>query len=202
MRSASSFYALEPDGPFSAHINNLYNTTFWALVQQGGQTTAEAHTTLKVSALHSLQKGLRVHPHYTRRAHSLKKNTRSCLLASALIITNSMRAIGRAASCCVRRSVLVPAPDLASLCADDVGRPRFLPRRKKTECHSKPVPLLQRPRRQQKERLPREALLQPTGFQQTAQRTGLSRRPRRQVARAGRIRLAPQRRKLSSHRRE
>ncbi|KAF8963161.1 tRNAHis guanylyltransferase [Flammula alnicola] len=29
------------------HINNLYNTTFWALVQQGGQTTTEAHATLK-----------------------------------------------------------------------------------------------------------------------------------------------------------
>jgi len=29
------------------HINNLYNTTFWALVQQGGQTTAEAHATLR-----------------------------------------------------------------------------------------------------------------------------------------------------------
>ncbi|KAF5327356.1 hypothetical protein D9619_004990 [Psilocybe cf. subviscida] len=29
------------------HINNLYNTTFWALVQQGGQTTTGAHATLK-----------------------------------------------------------------------------------------------------------------------------------------------------------
>ncbi|THU89672.1 tRNAHis guanylyltransferase [Dendrothele bispora CBS 962.96] len=29
------------------HINNLYNTTFWALVQQGGQTTTEAHATLR-----------------------------------------------------------------------------------------------------------------------------------------------------------
>ncbi|KXN82986.1 putative tRNA(His) guanylyltransferase [Leucoagaricus sp. SymC.cos] len=28
------------------HINNLYNTTFWAL-QQGGQTTTEAHATLR-----------------------------------------------------------------------------------------------------------------------------------------------------------
>lgn len=31
-----------------AHINNLYNTTFWALVQNGGQTTTEAHATLRV----------------------------------------------------------------------------------------------------------------------------------------------------------
>lgn len=30
------------------HINNLYNTTFWALVQQGEMTTQEAEDTLKV----------------------------------------------------------------------------------------------------------------------------------------------------------
>jgi len=29
------------------HINNLYNTTFWALIQKGGQTATEAHVTLK-----------------------------------------------------------------------------------------------------------------------------------------------------------
>ncbi|KAH7911363.1 Thg1 C terminal domain-containing protein [Hygrophoropsis aurantiaca] len=29
------------------HINNLYNTVFWALVQQGKQSTTEAHATLK-----------------------------------------------------------------------------------------------------------------------------------------------------------
>ncbi|KAF9449765.1 Thg1-domain-containing protein [Macrolepiota fuliginosa MF-IS2] len=29
------------------HINNLYNTTFWALVQEGNQTTTEAHATLR-----------------------------------------------------------------------------------------------------------------------------------------------------------
>ncbi|CAE6537794.1 tRNA(His) guanylyltransferase [Rhizoctonia solani] len=29
------------------HINNLYNTTFWALVQQGGMTAREAETKLK-----------------------------------------------------------------------------------------------------------------------------------------------------------
>lgn len=32
-----------------AHINNLYNTAFWALIQQGGSTTAEAHEVLRVS---------------------------------------------------------------------------------------------------------------------------------------------------------
>ncbi|KAJ8588248.1 tRNAHis guanylyltransferase [Rhizopogon salebrosus TDB-379] len=29
------------------HINNLYNTVFWALIQKGGQTTTEAHATLR-----------------------------------------------------------------------------------------------------------------------------------------------------------
>ncbi|KZT02570.1 tRNAHis guanylyltransferase [Laetiporus sulphureus 93-53] len=29
------------------HINNLYNTIFWALVLEGGETTAQAHATLK-----------------------------------------------------------------------------------------------------------------------------------------------------------
>ncbi|KAF8316831.1 tRNAHis guanylyltransferase [Clavulina sp. PMI_390] len=29
------------------HINNLYNTTFWALVQQGGLSTTDAHKRLK-----------------------------------------------------------------------------------------------------------------------------------------------------------
>ncbi|KAF7964945.1 hypothetical protein HWV62_14424 [Athelia sp. TMB] len=29
------------------HINNLYNTVFWALVQQGGESTTQAHATLR-----------------------------------------------------------------------------------------------------------------------------------------------------------
>ncbi|KAG5641868.1 hypothetical protein DXG03_004092 [Asterophora parasitica] len=29
------------------HINNLYNTVFWALVQQSGETTTQAHATLR-----------------------------------------------------------------------------------------------------------------------------------------------------------
>ncbi len=31
------------------HINNLYNTTFWALIQLGGMDGTEAEKTLKVS---------------------------------------------------------------------------------------------------------------------------------------------------------
>jgi tRNA(His) 5'-end guanylyltransferase len=40
-----------------AHINNLYNTAFWALVQQDGETTSQAHATLKVG-LSSIPFGL------------------------------------------------------------------------------------------------------------------------------------------------
>lgn len=31
-----------------AHINNLYNTVFWVLVQKGGETTTQANATLSV----------------------------------------------------------------------------------------------------------------------------------------------------------
>ena len=34
-----------------AHINNLYNTAFWALVQEGKQTTTQAHEALRVSVI-------------------------------------------------------------------------------------------------------------------------------------------------------
>jgi len=33
---------------FSGHINNLYNTTFWTLVQKGGLTTTQAEERLNV----------------------------------------------------------------------------------------------------------------------------------------------------------
>ena len=36
---------------WTAHVNNLYNTAFWALVQEGKQTTAQAHEALRVSAV-------------------------------------------------------------------------------------------------------------------------------------------------------
>ncbi|KAG1798508.1 tRNAHis guanylyltransferase [Suillus plorans] len=39
------------------HINNLYNTTFWALIQKGGQTTTEAHATLRCSFPERFKKG-------------------------------------------------------------------------------------------------------------------------------------------------
>jgi len=33
----------------TGHINNLYNTTFWSMVQQGGQSPTEAELELKGS---------------------------------------------------------------------------------------------------------------------------------------------------------
>lgn len=40
-----------------AHINNLYNTAFWALVQEGEQTTAQAHDALRVSVFQERGEG-------------------------------------------------------------------------------------------------------------------------------------------------
>jgi tRNA(His) guanylyltransferase len=34
--------------PLSAHINNLYNTTFWALIHQGGLSKKDANEALRV----------------------------------------------------------------------------------------------------------------------------------------------------------
>ena len=39
----------------SGHINNLYNTVFWTLVQRGGLTTTQAEDRLKVRAKDILQ---------------------------------------------------------------------------------------------------------------------------------------------------
>lgn len=40
------------------HINNLYNTTFWALVQKGDMGTTEAEEALKVLRPVSLLRGI------------------------------------------------------------------------------------------------------------------------------------------------
>lgn len=40
---------LSPHARSLGHINNLYNTAFWALVQQGKQSEKEAEMTLNVS---------------------------------------------------------------------------------------------------------------------------------------------------------
>ena len=44
--------------PSIAHINNLYNTTFWALVLKGKMSTTEAHNALKVRFLFMLDRDI------------------------------------------------------------------------------------------------------------------------------------------------
>lgn len=46
---------------FPGHINNLYNTVFWTLVQKGGLTTVQADDRLKVSVKHNLKRINMVH---------------------------------------------------------------------------------------------------------------------------------------------
>ena len=41
------------------HVNNLYNTTFWAMVQQGGQSGTEAELELKVCIYGAVGRGRR-----------------------------------------------------------------------------------------------------------------------------------------------
>lgn len=52
------------------HINNLYNTTFWALQQQGGRSATEAEKELKVSlyiaCVHALVQLLKLFPFLLR----------------------------------------------------------------------------------------------------------------------------------------
>ncbi|KAI8980123.1 tRNAHis guanylyltransferase [Trametes punicea] len=47
VRDYFSWRQADSKSSLSAHINNLYNTVFWALVARGGQTTTEAHAALR-----------------------------------------------------------------------------------------------------------------------------------------------------------
>lgn len=47
-------FLARPADSRQGHINNLYNTTFWALVQKGDMGTAEAEEALKVHFAQSL----------------------------------------------------------------------------------------------------------------------------------------------------
>lgn len=37
---------------YAGHINNLYNTTFWTMVQKGGMSNTDAELELKVTLRH------------------------------------------------------------------------------------------------------------------------------------------------------
>ena len=83
---------LEP----AAHVNNLYNTTFWALILKGGLSTAEAHAALKVGAF------VPVISQMTEASSRAPIQVRSKRLYSASIvstITHCPNDSGRAVSC-------------------------------------------------------------------------------------------------------
>lgn len=76
-----------------AHINNLYNTTFWALVLQGGLTTRDADKRLKVSgisstlALRFLFTPLSMSSHFTK----LTNGPKPCVSPNYMLINPPMR---------------------------------------------------------------------------------------------------------------
>jgi tRNA(His) 5'-end guanylyltransferase len=43
------------EADFTGHINNLYNTAFWALVQKGGMNAKDAEKELAVIILNALR---------------------------------------------------------------------------------------------------------------------------------------------------
>ena len=57
-----TLYAVRPKKTrlrdFVGHINNLYNTTFWALVQKGSMDATQAEEKLKVVGFNSRYDGL------------------------------------------------------------------------------------------------------------------------------------------------
>ena len=65
------------------HINNLYNTTFWTLIQKGGMDAQDAEKRLAVSSP-EIWKGSRADQY---RAHCRQKRTRyySASLVSTII---------------------------------------------------------------------------------------------------------------------
>src|SRR5258708_39591396 len=66
----------------SAHINNLYNTAFWALVQRGGQTKKDAHESLRVPAAWPLVYCFYLLAFASFRARIPVRNTRYCTPSS------------------------------------------------------------------------------------------------------------------------
>jgi len=89
----------------TAHINNLYNTAFWSLVQQGGQSTTEAHSTLRVSRLPYLYPKRILRLAFLTREHFRKINMKSYILGSGSITTALMPDLEKEVFCFVKRLV-------------------------------------------------------------------------------------------------
>ena len=79
------------------HINNLYNTTFWALVQRGGLDTAQAEERLKVSILIVLFARSYLMSRLFYRGLWPQRRTRYCSHSLVLITITRTRYLGREA---------------------------------------------------------------------------------------------------------
>jgi tRNA(His) guanylyltransferase len=88
------------------HINNLFNTTFWALVQQGGMTEIEAEDHLKVNSLF-LENFLNFSHFIMNRAHFPKTRMKFYLLDLISTITISTLYIERDRQLYVKRQKLL-----------------------------------------------------------------------------------------------
>lgn len=78
---------------YAGHINNLYNTTFWAMVQQGGMSNTDAERELQVSYLTILVRLATDR----RRAPCRRIRTRFCSGGSESIIIMSLRYLRKGA---------------------------------------------------------------------------------------------------------
>lgn len=78
------------------HINNLYNTTFWALVLKGGMDATQAEEKLKVCVVKGLLQLLFSRLNHCRKLWQ-RTRMRSCSLNSTSIIITSQTCSGKAA---------------------------------------------------------------------------------------------------------
>ena len=90
-----------------AHINNLYNTVFWALIQQGGKSEREAYEILRVRLAAICDHALITHRVLYRRT-----NTRSFSPSLVSITTSYPRSIGKVQRSCGHRTKLLRRTEL------------------------------------------------------------------------------------------
>ncbi len=84
----------------AGHINHLYNTTFWALVQKGGLANAEAENALKVCNKYQAfrsktHRQVSLLTRHDQRVHWQQRSMRFCSVDSVSITTKSRRYSGK-----------------------------------------------------------------------------------------------------------
>lgn len=97
--------ALLTDNQPKAHINNLYNTVFWALVLQGGESTTQAHATLKAGG-GTTGTVLKLTSSFDRREQCRARSTKCCTHGSASITIAYLLDSVREVFSCVNRYAL------------------------------------------------------------------------------------------------